>query len=614
MESGRLYFEKMAFALSTLLISTLAISPLLSFFTGAPIMTLFFSMALLGLVLLMVANRAHMAPALSIHFYVALGILIGLIVWWSVQYSWVFALFGDSFSIDGGAALLMCLGFFIVAHIGKPTVALRAGAQGLLTGCALLAAGTALVLFFGEDASYTLSHVFIISVGGMISSILLIGLGGTIRMLSMFCLGSTVLFAALSHEEIVLGAVVVSLITALSLDAVWARAHRAERRVSSFVNSIAALALVVCAGSFFIGGQHDARISDMRPSLISSLQTLSSESNQNPAVLFLGAGPTAFTRLWDYNRVGAANAVEQWNSEVPVGFNNFVTLTATIGLPLAIGILLAGALLIVTPLSFLITRTAIPREHFFYALCFLFTGVYMYASMFVYAFDFYVVALASLIIGFTARFQTQKGFQHVYQRAIVGGIAMLFLSFGALGVYTTVLHEKGVNLISENPHNTGRAISVLYAAHRVLPLPIFSRTIAASHEKNADALMHDSFIDPENGKKQALTELDLAISYANEAVKYGPVSHQNYIAVAHATLLSALLSGDTSAFDEAVVYYQYARAYAKRHPFPAFLEGQAHFLAGDMHAAEEVLIEAIRLRPQYTEAQALLKKAQAQAP
>lgn len=603
------YFERIVSFLVVAMAMFLIAAPIF-FPIATPLTLLFLAMIFLGVTLLMSVGTMQTTPILPLHFYVVAIIVAALVVEWWFQYSWVFALFGDSFAADAGASLLMLLGFFALTYIGKPIPALYNVTLGLVIGSALLAMYILVSAFFDFSVPYMLSHVFMIGVGAILSATLLTESNGITRIVTVLSLVAICCFAVLFKEWIVFGAAVVSLGSVVLLEVIWARMQEtgfSPRRVTPWV--LAAM-LVAGASAFFFLPHQEGRISDIRPSLLSSLQTLATEGNENRTALFFGVGPSGFARLWDDNRVGAANSMEQWGSEVPAGFNNFITFSGAFGFPLAVGFLLIVVYLAAFPLQFLIERMRDRRKHIMYALAIFLASAYACAYLLLYTLDIYALMCAGILFGLASRFYIHKVSYRGYHRIAVGGLALFFCVGGGAGVYATTTHEKGIALVAENPRSTAHAMSVLYSAHRVLPLPVFSRSIVAAHEKSADALIQDPLIDPSTGKDQALAELSLAVSYGNEAVKYGPASYQNYTTVARVFLLRGLLQESEEDFAQAATYYQYAGTLATRHPLPAFLEGQAYMLMGDTARAQEALIKAMRLRPNYTEAQALFARTQ----
>lgn len=516
---------------------------------------------------------------------------------------------------------------FIVCCIAVLSGAVSARLRGILTGVLVLCVA-ALSVVIGSFVASIFGHIFLaegvhlwqstgIMVGIAVISAVSLFLSGSGRERVLGGVGIAVSVPAV----LLTGSVALALSTAaavfalvLALFAVPTGSGAPRVRYTAFVVGVTLL----IAAALLVSSALPERLlwqtrGELKPSATITTHMMFAAFSAEPHILFLGKGPNSFKYTWDQYRPTSINASPLWNTEVPHGYGLVQTLAAEFGIPLVFLL----ALLIPMGAAAWYARS---REEEVASNALLSSVTYFVLSLFI-AFwsittipDLVVLMLATYCIGVYAVLIAPPGQDVVAMRSLIAkalaailiGTALLCMYLGAVRFFS---HREYILALHAASDGTNEAREHLIKSTRFERTPRASYLLAKLYNETDQTLVAAvrAGTASEEDKQALLENVPRAVEAAQRATDLETDNYRAWTEVATAQIIQALVFGDGSEV-AAIATLKFANANAQNHPLAYFLLAQAHLIAGQDVAARMALENALKLKPNYTEALELYRQ------
>jgi len=497
---------------------------------------------------------------------------------------------------------------------------------------------------------YTVRHIlgfnpFIADIIGPVGSwndlAVIFSIGLVISFVSLEMLNLGKMFKVLSYAVFVLALLILGVvnffITWLVLGAlaliwlVYRLSYSASPTSSARKVSPHALVVLILSVVFILGGSQISnyvsshlKIStlDFRPSWPLTIEVAKQTLKDSPVV---GSGPNRFINEWLHFKPDVVNQTVFWNSDFVSGIGLVPTFVVTTGILGAVAFVLLFLSLIYFGFLSLFVKEVNPISKYLLTSSFLTTLLLWVLAV------FYVPSITILVLTFlfTGIFFSTLIFSGVlgtktldftkYPRIsfVVTLVLVLLLILNITAGYistqkaiASVYYQKSLNIL-----NTSR--DLVQAENLMLKAASFGRAdiyLRALTQINISGL-NDVILKAETGdvtQNQFQQVLRTAISNGKNSVSLDPTNYQNWLALGNVYAAIALI-GVPGAEDRAIEAYEVARGKAPKNPAIPLIEARLKAQGGNIDTAREYIVEALKLKPNYTDAIFLLAQIEASA-
>ena len=342
--------------------------------------------------------------------------------------------------------------------------------------------------------------------------------------------------------------------------------------------------------------------------------------------MFFGKGPSTFGYLWDLYKPSDVNRTLFWGIRFTTGSSYLLSLLGEVGLlTWLLFIAFLGGLWYLGLKA--VTSNAGAQEPVRLSIFFLLT--YTLLAWLLYPVGYTLLALGFLAVGLMLALLRSGGIVRSHDILIfsegpigfVSAMVVVLLMIGNLGgLYvigsryaSQVLFARGVSAFNADGGNTDAAENRLLSAIQLDPRnDSYFRALAQIYMLRAQELLQDQSTPKELLGSKFKDALDRAVNASQNAIVVSPLDFGNYRALGkiYEFLISAGAEGAALAADS---QYNEALKYAPKNPAlyrdKALVHLTQHAVKPDgalLKKAEEELLKAIGLKPDYAEGQFLL--------
>lgn len=555
-----------------------------------------------------------------------------------------FSLIGDVLNVHTAGFLvflgLLMAGVALLANSKKSALYVYSGLLGIAF---LLSLQQSLRLFFGPE---------ILSFGVLpnISSTLL----GSFNDFGLF-LGLTIIIALIALEQLPLprwgvGVMAVIIVTALlnlvviNFGIIWILlalfsltllmyaltkdrfsdqlgAEPQRRKKISIASIILIIVVFVTSVVFLIGGNAlgvaisqvtNVSYVEVRPSASATLDIARNVYQTNA---FTGIGPNLFADAWRLYKDQSINQTVFWNTNFAAGNGYIPTWFVTTGVLGTLTWLIFLGVFTVVGVRMLLRSTSTDSFWFFIGTISFVSALYIWILAFLYVPGPMVLMLAAVCTGFTlvAKQALLPGVQSTYQLAtnarsgfvLIVAVMLVIISSIAVGYGAVRQFAAAYTFVSipgqMNVQTTPEAIeNRLFQAQSLFASDVYIREVAALNQGRINQLL--SLEEPTPSEQQQFEQaITQAITAAEQAIRIKPTDPRNWVVLGdiYNTLAAIGIEG---AAERSVDVYKEAQLRDPQNPTYALLFGVVAARSNDSSSARENILEALRLKPNFTDA------------
>ncbi len=350
---------------------------------------------------------------------------------------------------------------------------------------------------------------------------------------------------------------------------------------------------------------------EVRPSPAVTLGMLRQATLESSRTALLGVGPNLFSSAWNRFRPEALNRSPLWNAEFPAGWSAALSRSATEGLLGGIAwLLLAGAGLWLSARSLrgnLAGRMLAPAVFLAWILVLFYVPSALVLVL--------AMTLTGALVGAAA--PERESFPPLLSRTRAGAAALalvalslalpvVFLAGSSLAA--AVYRERGVSRFAAG--ESAAAETLLRRAVAVADRAAYRRDLAHLYLDRAQRIRAGTYA-AEDPKKAFELAARSAIEEGKRATELNSRDPKNFLALGaiYRELAAVSVLG---ALEEARKAYERAFTLAPSDPLPRVLFAEALFVSGAIEEARGQALEALALKPDYTEAADLLRRIERQ--
>jgi len=368
--------------------------------------------------------------------------------------------------------------------------------------------------------------------------------------------------------------------------------------------------------SNFLGVNH----AEIRPSFSLTYDIAKSVSSESLAV---GIGPNQFTYAWWFLKPQEINNTPFWNSTFSTGFSHITTTIIETGL---LGVLTWLALFLVFILYFLSIYKTILRKNkdtrflFFSTSLLFFLG---YIMIFIYTPSvpilFILFVLLAVYIRLLQIHSSRVGMSKInifgnkrgYVTKIIIFILvciMSYVTYFSINIYfSSVMYKKYVedfNLTNDIDEFKDRLVRL----SKYRGNDLYYRIIAQMESKQIQDVLSNP---PKTENAEFITDiqdrLSRAVDYSHKSIKYNQSNYLNWIALG-GVYESVVSFGIDNATDKAMDAYIQAQKLNPTNPSIDLAIARLYFIDGQIEAARDVAVGAIRKKQDFVDAYYLLSQ------
>ncbi|MBI2020948.1 tetratricopeptide repeat protein [Candidatus Giovannonibacteria bacterium] len=383
--------------------------------------------------------------------------------------------------------------------------------------------------------------------------------------------------------------------------------------------------VIIALSWYFLNGfiKSPIDVQEVGVSHTSTIQIVKESLKEN---FYLGSGPANFGFLWEKFKPAAVNSTPYWGVRFTAGSSFFLTTLAEVGIfgwIFLVAVILGIWILGMKSLS----GAQNPMQETMSLSAFLLTS-YAVLMLALYSTGFTLVALSFLAFGFTLATLRTIGKIKIREVAIFGEgpkglvsamvvVFLIIISFGGVYVVASkyiaqIQYAKGINIFNTTGNLDEAEKKILLSSRLDGNNDLYFRDLSQIHMLRAQAALRDNATPKDLLASRFKDALDKAINSSQSAISASPQEFLNYrnLGKIYESLISLNTAG---AHNAAITQYDFAIKYAPKNPL--LLRDEAGvFIAealttknlGLLPKAEEALVKATELKPDYAEAHFLL--------
>ncbi|MDA8596892.1 tetratricopeptide repeat protein [Candidatus Pacebacteria bacterium] len=394
-----------------------------------------------------------------------------------------------------------------------------------------------------------------------------------------------------------------------------------EDSAGGLASIILSIAVFIVSAAFVIGGSGIGQMIssatgisyvEVRPSMSATLDITRSVYQENA---FVGIGPNKFIDAWRLYKDPAINQTVFWNTPFEAGVGYIPTFAVTTGIFGVIAWFIFLSSIVYVGFRLLFSVQHVDRFWYFIGISSLVSALYLWGMSIIYVPGPTVLLLAAVFTGILfasySAMLPQRSFSisllqnkrlgfalvAITMVVIIGSVSALFFAGRQYSALISFNHALA-SIPSGTPIETvERGIA---DAYELFPNDRFAREILGIQLSKLNALFNLSELT--DAQQQQLESIIVnAVNAGQLGVQQDPTEPLNWLGLGNVYSL-LVVAGIDGAYDRAKEAFATAKEYDPQSALIALQEAQLEGRAGNLDTSRELALNAVRLKPNYTDA------------
>ena len=422
--------------------------------------------------------------------------------------------------------------------------------------------------------------------------------------------------------------------------------HRYQEKESSTTRFPTANFVLVCIGVIFMispvfinqyiyskVGVPAESIVNVRPGFSDTYTVAKSTLGSSIKNSLIGVGPHGFYISWNQFKPNYVNNLDIWNKDYQFGVGYLPTILIENGIITFIAWLLFLIVILYFGVKSVLSQKESESSLYQVTVTFA-SALLLWINMLVNASGSAVIILTFMITGLLLssliidkKISTSdylfSGSRAKGVLSVLGTISIIVVSFCFAFIwvertYSYYYSSEAMQMIYSDKatiNTVPESLNLLQKAYNLYQSDVYAKGI---NNLSLVKINYDVSSDPENQNTQpgqpihmsssTAEYLNSAISSSYVGVMINPNDFRNYLQYGSTMQTAALLTGDATYGKQALNSFLTATNLAKTNPLPLYSLGTLYVLAGDKDSAKVALEQALKLKPNFTEASQLYQK------